>query len=111
MADSGQKTEQPTQRRIHKAREEGQFLSARNFVGALQFLLFLALLGAGGSRWFREIRQSTQGAFSKAFAADITTAGITRLLTDLAWSAFLPLMSTGGALLLFTLAVQLAATR
>ena len=45
MADSS-KTEQPTQRRLLKAREEGQFPSAREFVSALQFMVFLGLLGA-----------------------------------------------------------------
>ena len=42
MAD--QKTEKPTQRRLNKAREEGNFPTARTFVGALQFLAFVGLL-------------------------------------------------------------------
>ena len=41
MADKDQKTEQPTQRRLKKAREEGKFPTARVFVGALQFLAFV----------------------------------------------------------------------
>ena len=53
MAEKDQKTEQPTLRRTQKAREEGNFASARIFVGALQFLAFVAMLGNGplpGSR-------------------------------------------------------------
>ena len=45
MAD--QKTEKPTQRRLNKAREEGNFPTARTFVGALQFVAFVALLSEG----------------------------------------------------------------
>ncbi len=44
-----QKTEQPTQRRMKKAREEGNFPTARVFVSALQFLAFVALLHRGGN--------------------------------------------------------------
>ncbi|MBV8903149.1 MAG: EscU/YscU/HrcU family type III secretion system export apparatus switch protein, partial [Acidobacteriia bacterium] len=57
MADSS-KSEKPTQRRVQKAREEGQFLSAREFVSALQFIVFLALLGAGGARWLAQFKQT-----------------------------------------------------
>ncbi len=51
------KTEQATPKRLEKAREEGQFPSAREFVSALQFMVFLALLGAGGARWFAGFRR------------------------------------------------------
>ena len=60
MADQS-KTEQPTQRRLEKAREEGQFPSAKEFVGALQFMVFLALLGMGGAAWFARAQVSEQG--------------------------------------------------
>jgi len=43
MADKSERTEAPTQRRLQKAREEGQFPAAREFVGALQFLTFAAV--------------------------------------------------------------------
>ena len=66
MADHG-KTEPATQRRMEKAREEGQFPSAREFVGALQFMVFLALLGAGGAAWFARFRQTTRSLFRLAF--------------------------------------------
>ncbi|MCL4784570.1 MAG: flagellar type III secretion system protein FlhB [Bryobacterales bacterium] len=44
MSDRSQKTEKPTQRRIDKAREEGQFAVSREFLGSLQFVAFLALI-------------------------------------------------------------------
>ena len=55
MADKSGKTEQPTQQRLKKAREQGQFPAAKEFVAALQFMVFLALLGAGGAGWFAQI--------------------------------------------------------
>ena len=51
MSDRSGKTEEPTQRRLEKARKEGQFPQAKEFVAALQFLVFLGLLGAGGAEW------------------------------------------------------------
>ena len=51
MADKSGKTEQPTEQRLKKAREQGQFPAAKEFVAALQFMVFLALLGAGGAGW------------------------------------------------------------
>ena len=56
MADKDQKTEQPTQRRMNKAREEGNFPTARVFVSALQFLAFVALLHSWGPAWIQSIR-------------------------------------------------------
>ena len=51
MAEQG-KDEKPTQRRLNKAREDGNYPSAKEFVSALQFMIFLGLLGTGGARWF-----------------------------------------------------------
>jgi len=58
MAEKDQKTEQPTDRRMKKAREEGNFPSARVFVSALQFLAFVTLLHAWGPDWLQDIRAS-----------------------------------------------------
>ena len=51
MADTGQKTEQPTQRRLERARKEGQFPASRDFVSAMQFAAFVAVAGAWGPDW------------------------------------------------------------
>ena len=48
MADHGQRTEKPTKRKLEKARREGQFPASRELLAALQFLTFVALLGAFG---------------------------------------------------------------
>jgi len=39
MAEQG-KDEKPTQRRLNKAREDGNYPSAKEFVSALRFMIF-----------------------------------------------------------------------
>ena len=75
MSDRSSKTEQPTQRRLDKAREEGQFPAAREFVGALQFLVLLMLLGAGSGRWLEGFRIAARALFASAFGGDLTVEG------------------------------------
>ena len=103
MADQS-KTEQPTQRRVEKAREEGQYPSAREFVGALQFMVFLSLLGAGGAAWFARFRATTRSLFELAFAPELHSQDLTHIAWQLAWNNFLPLALGGLAVALSTLA-------
>jgi flagellar biosynthesis protein FlhB len=111
MADQS-KTEQATQRRVKKAREEGQFPSAREFVSALQFCVFLALLSAGGAAWFASFRRTAQYLFTLPFSLqDLKPEDVTAL----AWSIFLrhvaPLLAAGLVVAAATLAFRLATTK
>jgi flagellar biosynthesis protein FlhB len=110
MADQT-KTEQPTQRRLDKAREEGQFPSAREFVGALQFMVFLALLGAGGAAWFAQFRITARALFLMAFRPEISAQDLTHTAWQLAWTNFLPLALGGTAVAASTLALRLITTK
>ena len=69
MADQ-QKTEQPTPRRLKKAREEGNFPTARIFVNALQFVAFVWLLRSWGPGWIQSLRASMAA-----------TAGVSRAIS------------------------------
>ena len=111
MADQSGKTEQPTQRRVEKARKEGQFPAAREFVAALQFMLFLGLLGAGGARWFQGFREATRAMLSLAFSPDLTPETLSSLVWTLFRRQFLPLAFTGAAVIVLTLALRLATTK
>jgi flagellar biosynthesis protein FlhB len=111
MADRSGKTEPATQRRLEKAREEGQFPSAREFVGALQFMVFLALLGAGGAGWFAQFCQTTRSLFQLAFAPDLRPEDLTHIAWQLAWKHFLPLALGGLAVATATMAFRLITTR
>jgi flagellar biosynthesis protein FlhB len=110
MADKSQQTEQATPRRLEKARTEGQFPTARDFVNSLQFLLFVALLGAGGASWFWQCRITTRALIDRAFHGDLTVASITALSWWIASRSLTPLAFLGVALLLVTVAVQLVST-
>src|SRR5579872_87828 len=111
MADRSGKTEQPTQRRLQKAREEGQFPNAREFVSALQFLVFLGLLAAGGANWFEQFRRATRAMFTRAFAGELRIEDLTRLTWQLFWAHLLPLFAAGMVIATATLAIRLVTTR
>jgi flagellar biosynthetic protein FlhB len=111
MADKDQKTEQPTQRRLKKAREEGRFPAARVFVSALQFLAFVALLRAFGVPWILDLRNVIAEILRHATAPgkpapDVIYSGL-RLLQHV----MTPLLVLGGVMIGITLGVQLAVTR
>ncbi|SRR5579883_518786 len=111
MPDRFGKTEPPTQRRLHKAREEGQFPSAKEFVAALQFLVFLCVLSAGGARWFAGFGQTARRLFALAYAPELSPGALSRLAWDLFWAQLLPLILGGLGLAAATLVIRLGTTR
>lgn len=111
MPDRSGKTEQPTQRRLEKAREEGQFPAARELVAALQFMVFLGLMEVGGTRWLAEFRQTTRWLFARAFTGELGAAELAHMAWQLFWWLFLPLALGGMAVALATLAFRLITTR
>ena len=111
MADKDQKTEQPTQRRMHKAREEGNFPTARVFVSALQFLAFVALIHNWGMDWLQAIRASMASLFQHALDPRLTSAEVVTLSLDLLEHTLIPLVVLGAILIGITIAVQLGVTR
>jgi flagellar biosynthetic protein FlhB len=111
MADSGQRTEQPTQRRLEKARREGQFPSSKEFVSAVQFLGFLILAAGFGGAWFLRILNFTRQLLARAFFTELTPAELVSLVRELILPTLTPLLLGGGALVLLVLFVQMASTR
>ncbi len=111
MADSGQKTEQPTQKRLQKARTEGQFPTSREFVSAMQFLTFAAVLHSWGGEWFQELRQGMRHGLGAAFNGGPAAALSMEVSRYLLIRMLEVLAPAGGVLLLVTLGMQLIATR
>ena len=111
MSDRSGKTEQPTQKRLEKSRKEGQYPSAKEFVSALQFMVFLGLLGTGFAHWFGGLRESSRSLFALAFARELRAEDLTHVAWQLFWLHFLPLIVGGMALVTATLAVRLVTTR
>ena len=110
MPDKSQRTEQPTPKRLQKARKEGQFPAARQFVTALQFLAFVTVLDAWGGQWLDQLRAVMRQTLAAAFAlqqdaqmVEISRQLLIRLLRLLA--------PAGGVLLAVTLGVQLIVTQ
>src|ERR1051326_4449088 len=115
MADRSGQTEKPTPRRLEKARKEGQYPSAREFVAALQFMVFLGLLGAGGAPWFAQFRQTTRWLLALPFnglaGGDLHAEDFTRIAWQIFWKNFLPLAMGGAAVAAATLGIRLITTR
>jgi len=109
MADN--KTEQPTKKRLEKARSEGQFLSARELVGALQFLAAILILGNWLPGWWAQMRTSTVVLFSRAFRSEIGSQEWPVLLRTLFTDTLVPLLMSGLALAALTIGVQFALTK
>ncbi len=111
MPDHSAQTEPPTKRRLEKARKEGQFPAARELVAALQFICFLALIGAGGAAWLARFRATTRSLLALAFARELGFADFERIAWMLFWRHFLPLMAGGMAVAAATVGFRLLTTR
>ena len=114
MSDSGQRTEKPTQQRLERARREGQFPSSKEFVSAVQFLVFLTLLVSSGGVWFLRVlsvtRQLLTRAFSTYLTADLTAQSLVSLVHEFFLPILTPLLFGGAALVLMVTFAQLATT-
>jgi len=111
MADRGDRTEQPTERKIQKARQEGNFAVSREFVGGVQFSIFVALLATFSGAWLGSTQALTRVLLRESFHLELTPAALVRLvrepLLDWAW----PVLAAGGLLVAATLGAQLLTTR
>jgi flagellar biosynthetic protein FlhB len=110
MPDRSGKTEEPTPRRLEKARKEGQFAGAKDFVAALQFTVFLLILGAGGTAWFGGLRVTARALMARAFAGEIHAGEVAHIGWMLFWRQGLPLAAAGLAMAGLTLGFRLATT-
>ena len=111
MAGHDQKTEQPTQRRVKKAREEGNFPSAKVFVNALQFLAFVAMMHSWGPVWVTAIHRNLALLLNHASTPRMDPKFIVYISLDLARETLFPLVVLGIVLMLVTLAAQFFVTR
>jgi flagellar biosynthetic protein FlhB len=111
MAEKDQKTEQPTQRRLKKAREEGNFPTARVFVNALQFLAFVSLLHAWGPEWIAGIRRTMAAVLQNALNPRLAPSELIAMSLDLLRRMLAPVATLGGVMIAITLAIQLGVTR
>lgn len=116
MPDKSQQTEKPTQRRLDKARGEGQFPVSREFVSAVQFTMFVVLLGIYGRDLIATLAETLRFFADRAFALSgeagrLTPRDCALLFSTAAEKVFGPLLAVGAGLAAASLAVHLAVTR
>jgi flagellar biosynthetic protein FlhB len=111
MADEGQRTEKPTKRRLDKARKEGQYPSSREFLAALQFLTFVALLSAGGASFLERAREMMRHFLANAGRLEPSRHNLPVLYRQSVGYLFQPLLWMGVCLWGVTLAGQLGTTQ
>src|SRR5258708_39437234 len=107
MADSGQRTEQPTQRRLERARREGQFPSSKEFISSVQFLAFLTLAVGFGGVWFFKVLSITRQLLSRAFSTQLTPRVLVAFVYEFVLPMLTPPVLGGGLMLLILLFAQM----
>lgn len=111
MSDRGQKTEKPTQRRLEKAREEGQFAVSREFLASLQFIAFLALLIMQAPLLLENVVRMLRFLITESSRSPLTVSSLHgAILTLGAWIGS-PLAWAGFGVVALTLLFQLLQTR
>lgn len=112
MPDSGgQRTEKPTQRRLDKARREGNFPASREFLSSIQFLGFVTIAVTFAGTFILRAAHTMRALLARAFSTEITPTSLVALVRELVVPLFEPLILAGAALILLVLFAQLATTR
>jgi len=110
-ADSHSKTEKPSPRRLHKAREEGRFPASREMVAATQFIVFIVIAFAWFPGWLSTMKAMLRTSLTESFHADLSVATFPGIASMLLQRAFIPLSVIGGLTCLLTLSVHLFVTK
>ena len=110
MSDRDQRTEQPTQQRLRKSRDEGRFAVSREFVAGVQFLVFVSLLTAWSAGWFQQVLRGMRGLLLASFHVEVTPASLLGLTFQCVTPISVAFFGTGslivGAVMLAQMAVS-----
>jgi flagellar biosynthesis protein FlhB len=69
---ASEKTEKPTVQRLKKAREDGQFLSSRGALGAVQFLVFVSMIGSLLAAWSERLQGVLVRIYQNALTGEMS---------------------------------------
>ncbi len=112
MASSGgNKTEKPTPERLKKAREQGQFLSAKGLVTAVQFFAIILALRYIVPHWAENMRRSILTLLARSLAGEIGMAEWPVLVRSSFTDTLVPLLEAGGVLVAISAGTHLAITK
>ena len=109
MADD--KSEKPTAQRLKKAREEGQFLSAKEMVGAMQFIAVVMVLGRMVPSWQDQLRLSMTTLMAHSMNGEMALAEWVFLIRGLFVTTLAPLLVAGAILFALTVGVHFGITQ
>ena len=109
--DQHSRTEQPTGKRLLKAREDGQFLSSREMVAATQFVVFITIAFAWFPGWLSGMKEMLRASLAQAFHANLNIGTFPEIVMMPVKRAFIPLSVIGALTIAATLSVHLAVTR
>jgi flagellar biosynthetic protein FlhB len=105
------KTEKATPQRLKKAREQGQFLSAKEMVGALQFVAVLVILSHTVPAWQDELRLSMTKLLERSVTTEMSLTEWVFLIRSLFLHTLAPLLLAGAILWVLTAGVHFAMTQ
>ena len=108
---SSDKTEKATPQRLKKAREQGQFLSAKEMVGALQFIAVVVVLSHMIPAWQDQARLSMTRLLERSVSTEMTVTEFVFLIRGLFLETLTPLLLAGAILWVLTVAVHLGITK
>ena len=111
MSDQSQRTEQPTKRRLDKARKEGRFPVSKEFVSSLHFLAFVWLLATWSGQLLDRTMVFTRLLLTQAFQVQVDRVSVGKLYREALFDIFLPLLLAGACLTLLALVGQLGTTQ
>lgn len=104
------RSEKPTQRRLQKAREKGDFPAAREFVAATQFCAAVTLGGMWFPEWFADVENVFRLGLRQSFSRDLTPGDLLTIFNRLSAATLRPLAMLGVVLLAITILIQLFTT-
>ncbi|MBS1824265.1 MAG: EscU/YscU/HrcU family type III secretion system export apparatus switch protein [Acidobacteria bacterium] len=109
MADP-QRTEQPTPRRLEKARKDGQYPVSKEFVSALVFLAFVWLLGNRAPIVLDGAREMMRDLLTLAFRYELTVPTVSRWVVVWSWRYFAYFFLAGLLLTAGVVGIQMVKT-
>ncbi len=109
MADD--KSEKPTLQRLKKSREQGQFLSSRSMISAVEFTIALILITKFFSFWSARMQGLTIVLLQAGGDAEWADSQWIKTIRELLINALLPVVCFGGILVAVTGAANLGVTQ
>ena len=111
MADTTNKTEKPTPRRLQKARAEGRLPNTRHLLSGFQFLVFVVLLSWCASGWLNSLRRLTTYVIERSTTHVFSNGELIYLVREMLARSLAPLAAGGVAVVAAVLGAQLLATQ